>query len=368
MLIIYRGPLERARVATIIIAAQIADPDVTFVWLNPQPLVANLLGSFVDFMRRFAGLRWEVVDGRIAASGRAVGRLLELIRPGEAVLALGASALPYAASLRRRPLLWSINGIPEEAASYRSNIRTKLGIAAHWKILEAMPSPDLVVTVSARMSSLVKAHGIGGAFIDVPLVVDLDTFVDEGRPRPFAHAYQGWGAPWQNLDETAAIWRAIARRSPDARFRVISKDPRCRVLVEGLEPARFEVVSVETPAEVNALLNEVQCGALFRKPHIINDVAFPTKFGEYLGAGCAVTTSRLGWDISGIVERFGCGILVSPGTTADAAAALIESFRAELPSSAVFRAAAQHLDQDAAVKRLSDAMMDSCLRREKTAV
>ncbi len=360
MLIVYRGPLERARVATLILAAQDAAPEVTFAWLNTRPLTAEFLGRFVDFVRRFDGLRWEVLDGRLADAARATVRLRDLARDGEPVFAIGASALPYAAALRRRPFLWSINGIPEEAVSHEASTRRRVAIEARWRMMRAMPTPDLVVTVSARMSALVKERGIGRAFIDVPLVVDLDTFVDGGRPRPIAHAYQGWGAPWQNLDETAAIWRAIATQSPNAHFRVISRDPRCRVLVERLDPARVDVVSAESPAEVNALLNDVQCGALFRKPNVINEVAFPTKFGEYLGAGCAVTTSRLAWDITGIVERFGCGVLIAPGTSAEAAAKEIEAFRAASPPAAVLRGAAQHLNQETAVRNLSAAIRETC--------
>ncbi len=360
MLIVYRGPLERARVATLILASRQSSLNVTFAWLNTRPLTAEFLGRFVDFMRRFDGMRWEVLDGKLANAASARARLAQLARPGEPVFAIGASALPYATSLGRRPLLWSINGIPEEAGSHESTLRRRVAIEARWRMMRAMPSPDLVVTVSARMSALVRDRGIGKAFIDVPLVVDLDTFVDERRPRPIAHAYQGWGAPWQNLDETAAIWRAIASRSPGARFRVISRDPRCQVLVEGIDRSRVDVVAAESPAEVNTLLNDVQCGALFRKPNLINEVAFPTKYGEYHGAGCAVTTSRLTWDLTHIVERFGCGVLIEPGTPPEAAARQIEDFRFQLPESSSLRVAAHHLDQRTAVDTLSSALVDVC--------
>jgi glycosyltransferase involved in cell wall biosynthesis len=350
---VYRGPVERARLATLLLAAQATGRQITFAWLNTRALTADFLGRFVDFIRRFDGVRWEVLNGSLGFAVRTRARLMELLQPGEPVFAIGASALPFAAALGRRPLLWSINGIPEEAGTHSTSLRTSAGVEARWRLMRAMPSPDLVVTVSARMSNLVKERGIGRAFIAVPLVVDLDTFVDLGRARTIAHAYQGWGAPWQNLDETAAIWRAIAARSPEARFRVISRDPRCRVLVDGIVPSRVDVVGVETPGEVNALLNDVQCGSLFRRPGVINEVAFPTKFGEYLGAGCAVMTTRLGWDLSEIVERSGCGVLVQPGTPPDVAAASIEAFRASLPAPRALRRAAHQLDQASAVASLS---------------
>ena len=42
----------------------------------------------------------------------------------------------------------------------------------------------------------------------------------------------------------------------------------------------------------------------------MNEVSYPTKFGEYVSSQTGVVTTDIGWDVADMVKRTGCGLLV----------------------------------------------------------
>jgi glycosyltransferase involved in cell wall biosynthesis len=167
-----------------------------------------------------------------------------------------------------------------------------------------------VVVVSEPMGRFVARRIPGAQWLEAPTCVDEETFTapDEGVRSWLT--YVGSGAPWQGIDLLAPVWRAIADLDPTARFRVVSRDERARDLVRALAPGAAEMVAGATPGDVARMLWQSEVGFLVRRPGVVNETSFPTKFGEYVAAGVPVVTTDIGWEVSDIVRRTGCGVIV----------------------------------------------------------
>jgi len=221
-----------------------------------------------------------------------------------------------------------------------------------------MIRPNEIVTVSSRMSDHVSRFFPNVRKFAAPTCADSALFAShrpELRQRGL-FCYLGTGAPWQALDKLSLLWQEIARQDNSIRFRVISRDPRCRVLARGLDAERIEFVQSEKFEEVAEFLHACEAGFLIREDHIINRVSFPTKAAEYLAAGCWVVVSDLDWDASDYIRRFECGYLVSEEKGAYHAAKGILNFHRSANESLAqaVRQAARELDNANWVRVLTD--------------
>src|SRR5690606_2328804 len=107
-------------------------------------------------------------------------------------------------------------------------------------------------------------------------------------------AYCGSLEEWQ-VPEAALTWfRCIADQRPDAHLLAITTHPqRMKVFAEnaGIPESQFTLVSV-AQAQVAQYLAAADCGLLIRERTLVNQVASPVKFAEYLAAGVPVLISE----------------------------------------------------------------------------
>jgi glycosyltransferase involved in cell wall biosynthesis len=277
-------------------------------------------------------------------------------------MAIGYTSLPFARVVRARRLVWCVNGIPEERLLHRDDARQRLTVDAMWRSSRVGRRPDGAVVVSHSMADLLRERlGDVDAFV-APTVVDRSTF----RPRPAGPGvltYIGSGAPWQDLPLLADVWAAIHRLDPSRRFRVVSRDERAEVLVRALPADAVELVIAHRPAAVAEQLADTQLGFIVRRPHIVNTVSYPTKFGEYVASGVGVVTSDIGWEIADLVRSTGCGPVVDVDGPPERIAERVVAFLADdvaasgALTEACDRAAAQ-LDRTVFCERLGGYLAD----------
>lgn len=316
--IIYRGPLERARLALIAEAVGRAYGSAKFWWISPQSLTRDSMAHASDFMRDQPALSdFEFLDGSYRALLSARSRLTEAVQSSAPLIVVGADALDWARGTGARSLVWCVNGIHEER-SLAPGTADRMITRLEWAMSRLGRRPDLTVTVSDQMSAHLSVKARIGRSIAVPCAVDRSTF-RQVRPivsRGAEIAYLGSGAPWQALELTAAVWAAAAERRPDLRFLVASRDQRCDALITAVRD-RGRLVGVTDPADVASVLQTARVGTLLRRDHLVNRVSFPTKLGEYLGSGLAVLASDLDWSISDYLGDEGAGALVRPSSSID---------------------------------------------------
>lgn len=305
---------------------------MVFVWVFPGNNLQTKQEGFTTMMCDYPGIRVHILNDRASLIFYTLTRIKKIVNGTDYDLALiGITAPFFSFSLKPAKSVWFINGIPEERESYSRSIKLKLLTKIEWFLLSKLRSPDLIVTVSSRMTSYLRHIFRGSAFIAIPTTVDLPTYQkkrDCGAVHYFT--YLGSGAPWQSLDLLSLVWQELNRLDATIRFRVISRDHRTKVLGYGLPQNSIEFVATEDFAMVAHYLSESEVGFLIRKDSLVNRVCFPTKVAEYLAAGCWLVTSDIDWDIGDYVRKYNIGLLVDPKAKPEAIAKLILNKRSSL--------------------------------------
>lgn len=158
---------------------------------------------------------------------------------------------------------------------------------------------DSVLTISGSPSREMRA---------------LEEFVDRQRcaGRKIL-AYSGGLAAWQMFEETVQLMvQCINAGAAAAVILTKDEDVARRVL------ARYDVdldrvhVGALSQGEVIRGLQACDVGFLLRANNVVNKVASPTKFFEYLAAGLYVVTSPGAATVAPLVERHRLGLVIRP--------------------------------------------------------
>jgi len=318
-LLLYRGPFQTSRLSLLTDACARAFGHVSFVWLAPRPPSETQRALVHSDITVHLGLGdYRILDGRPTRMLRTIRALRKQDSAGAApVIAVGFTALPYARSLQANPLVWSVNGIPEERLLLRNALSDRIRNSWTWRTAAAGRRPDLVVTVSRPMSELIAARVGGRRTVAVPTAVDSPSFAPPERSNRRYLTYLGSGAPWQDLGRVNRIWRSLHIRRKDLRFRVVSKDERTRALGEGIATEAIDFQRADSRRHLAQLLHEAVLGFALRSDHLVNRTSFPTKIGQYLAAGAPVVTTDMDWDPAILLRGSGACVLVPPNSADD---------------------------------------------------
>ncbi|WP_299987966.1 hypothetical protein [uncultured Pontibacter sp.] len=323
--ILYRGPLERARLKLLINSILLNNNDeVDFVWIFPNTLSPDKQQHFKSFIDEFNLSNIHLINEPLIKYFSTIKKIKTLFRTIEITKAhfIGFSAWVYSQSLNSTFKVWYVNGVPEENLMYGSSITGNISNYFQWKINGLFDQPDKIVTVSKPMTRLIKSYIFKSAsFIEIPITVDTDLFSNsKGITEKKYLTYLGTGAPWQSLDILKEIWEELHQIDSSLKFRVISRDDRTKILAEKLPAESIEFVGSNNFKEVANWLSESKIGFLIRRDNIVNEVAFPTKFAEYTAAGSLVALSELKWDLTSYLKNYNVGVLIPVKVNAEIAA------------------------------------------------
>lgn len=124
--------------------------------------------------------------------------------------------------------------------------------------------------------------------------------------------YSGSLSQWHKFGESVLAFRMLLKSRDDAFFLIASFDgERVKeyLLREGIDENRFRIVNA-TGDEIGRYLITADFGMLFREKNLINRVAWPIKYTEYLAAGLpALHTAEIG-DLDAVTSRNGCGVII----------------------------------------------------------
>jgi len=133
-----------------------------------------------------------------------------------------------------------------------------------------------------------------------------------GVPRgPWRFVFVGGTAPWQCLDLILDYHLKLTKLIPDAELKIFTPDEgqmRQFVSKHGVT-ATIENVPHE---QIVTRMAECDFGYLFRKDIVLNQVASPVKFLEYVSNGVIPIISDGIGDYSADVKELKFGVLVSP--------------------------------------------------------
>lgn len=311
--IVYRGPLERTRLSFIFELVLNSDEAAEFIWIFPGHLSNERRIFSVDFLNNYFESvqiiedKWHQFFSTVKALIKITGNI-----PRLNIIAIGYSTLLFLYPFRKAKITWFINGIPEEKTMHFNSVKSRLMPVISWNVNKLFsPAPTQIITVSKRMSDYVSRYFPNVLIMHAPTCADLETFIINNSIKKGYFVYCGSGAPWQAIDLMKSVWEEIHSMDPSIKFRVISRDERCKVLGEKINTSKIEFVQSNDHHKVAEYLNECNLAFMLRRDDIVNRVCFPTKFAQYLASGCAVVTTNIDWDIKDYMNEE-IGILVDP--------------------------------------------------------
>ncbi|MEN6626039.1 MAG: glycosyltransferase family 4 protein [Candidatus Sumerlaeia bacterium] len=166
---------------------------------------------------------------------------------------------------------------------------------------------DLGDTPAAFVPCCITDHAFPGPDAAAPVAVPPD--------RPVV-AYLGTLAAWQCGAEMMRLFGELSRRRPDLHYLLImpaGDHEKARELIAANGLAGENVLLAELPHEqVPAALRQAHAAVMLRRDDPVNRVSSPTKFAEYLAAGCPlIMTGRIG-DYSALAVQSDIGIALDP--------------------------------------------------------
>jgi glycosyltransferase involved in cell wall biosynthesis len=184
---------------------------------------------------------------------------------------------------------------------------------------------ETITVVSEGMRKyLQKKYGISPVHVAVlPCAVDQEVFGYRPDSRleirrdlrledRIVFVYSGIWAPWQCIQETIACFKLLKEFDERAFLLILSPDRELfHQYLSCLDSEDYRVLSVEH-SFMDRYLSSADCGFLIRKRSIINRVASPLKFSEYLMCGLPIIIGPEVGDFSKMIQDEGLGVVIDP--------------------------------------------------------
>lgn len=215
-------------------------------------------------------------------------------------------------------LYYDAASLPMRFARYAAALRMEKYICRH--------AGRIVVVSEYFKKWLVEKRGVAwDNILVIPSCADSDIFrFDENvrlimrkrlgyRDYPVV-VYNGSLLSWQQPAEMFRLFKVMHRQNREARFLFLTPQESVSAADKLFEQAgilegNYFVVSA-TGAELAGYLNAGDAGVLLRRNDLVNNVASPTKFGEYMGCGLCVLASRGIGDYSDVIEKNNFGMII----------------------------------------------------------
>ncbi len=189
----------------------------------------------------------------------------------------------------------------------------------------AVRGADHILCVSGALRDrLLERYGADcGMITVVPCCPDVDLFgsflsqrdgirSELGLSRKFVVAYCGSLERYQLPDESLRMYRIIRGLEPNAHFLAVTTHVERMIAAVNRAGIAEADCTIRTcpPSEVPRYLASADVGLLLRDRSMVNQVASPVKFGEYMAAGLpAIISEGLG-DYSAAVASHRLGVVV----------------------------------------------------------
>jgi glycosyltransferase involved in cell wall biosynthesis len=124
----------------------------------------------------------------------------------------------------------------------------------------------------------------------------------------------GLEMPWHIPNKVFQLFSQIERVNQEAYFITLTNDTKIAYNYfkkHGFSKDKYMVEKVNNTS-VHKYLNAADFGVLLRENHLMNNVASPTKFAEYIMCGLPVIISEGVGDFSKIVKENGFGFIYNP--------------------------------------------------------
>jgi len=182
---------------------------------------------------------------------------------------------------------------------------------------------NLIFCVSQKFKEYLQERykASQGKIAVVPSLVDSKSFFfspevrarkreELGIEKRIVFIYCGSTVKWQLPEETVAFFKKIKEIIPEAFLLFLANNiPHAKKYFNGIDREDYLLISLPY-REVPDYLNAADIGILLREKNLVNRVASPIKFGEYLCCGLPVITTPGVGDTEEIIGKYGIGRLI----------------------------------------------------------
>lgn len=182
--------------------------------------------------------------------------------------------------------------------------------------------------------------------------------------------YCGSLEPWQMATESLDIVRSIMEMRNNAYFLAITTKPQEMSFMAdraGIAHQKRSILSVPH-CEISDYLVAADIGMLIRSRSLVNTVASPVKFAEYLASGVPVILTEGIGDYSDLVRKNGLGCVISDAAASNETRQAIAGFLSKLSIGAdtvrmrCFTTGKSHLSWERSIDALCHFYHHSCSR------
>lgn len=238
--------------------------------------------------------------------------------------AAGYRAL-WAAKTQKRPLVTDVHGVHAAELAYSAK-PARHQVGREWFDHQLIQKSDGLVFVSAEMAQYYRPYAAHNLSTIVPCCVDTARFCYNPMQRRAKRAELGFEhrlvvlysgsifQPWQEPGDLFEVFQSIRAQCEDAYLMVLSGDDPAKVQAlareHQLDSTHVQIHSLPHDS-VPEWLGVADIGMLLRRPHLVNHVSSPTKFGEYLACGVPVVISKDVGDFSKLVKERKIGFVLA---------------------------------------------------------
>jgi glycosyltransferase involved in cell wall biosynthesis len=128
----------------------------------------------------------------------------------------------------------------------------------------------------------------------------------------FIGVYSGSAAKWQNLSEIKELFKVAINNFDNLFCKIISYNVEAFEKVFDNSEIDINKIEIESLASYEVWNSLALCnfGILLRENNLINNVAAPLKFAEYLSAGLPVLISKGVGDTEEIIKKYNVGVVI----------------------------------------------------------
>ena len=150
---------------------------------------------------------------------------------------------------------------------------------------------------------------LGSTFLEPLLTGDARNILRKKygfMPDDIVVTYSGSSAEWQSFSTMDQVVRSLMDENENIKFLLLTNKPGCLETLKHEYPHRVSIMTSK-PESMFEKLNMADYGLLVREESVTNKVAAPTKFAEYLAAGCNVLLKGNVGDYNEFILENKCG-------------------------------------------------------------
>jgi len=228
---------------------------------------------------------------------------------------------------RNALVICDARGVGSEEILYKEDLKQRFLVSKKIKEVEdfVYKNADYIFCVTKKFKEYIEKSNniIAGRISVVPCCIDsgkfkfIPGFREEIRKelninKKFAVVYSGSMNGWQLGKEMVEIFLVLKKKISNCFFLVFTRDiEQAETLFESYELKKEEyMILSKSYDDISKFLLAGDLALLIREKNIVNEVAFPVKFAEYVRCGMPVLTS-ISSDIKDIVETNEMGFILN---------------------------------------------------------